>query len=176
AQRDIDDRDIDQRHQRRRHHGDRDRGLGALNRGLHVVAAQRVWITTSTLMPGKRTWPCRSSILIFTGTRCVTLMKLPVAFSGGSSETRAPVPAATLSTWPSSLPENVSISTSAGCPGAISASWVSLKLATTQMSLRSTIAMSARSGDTSWPGSTVRLLTVPGISEPTMVYVSSTRR
>ena len=37
---------------------------------------------------------------IFTGTRCTTFTQLPVAFSGGSRENRAPVPALMESTLP----------------------------------------------------------------------------
>ena len=40
---------------------------------------------------------------IFTGTRCTTFTKLPDALSGGSSEKRAPVAGARLSTWPWNL-------------------------------------------------------------------------
>ena len=41
-----------------------------------------------------------SRITIFTGTRCTTFTKLPLAFSGGSRLNRAPVAAAMLSTVP----------------------------------------------------------------------------
>ena len=40
---------------------------------------------------------------IFTGTRCTTLVKLPVALSGGSSANVLPVPGDQLSTWPGEL-------------------------------------------------------------------------
>ena len=44
-----------------------------------------------------------SSSTIFTGTRCTTFTKLPVAFSGGSRANAEPVPRWRLSTWPISL-------------------------------------------------------------------------
>jgi len=37
---------------------------------------------------------------IFTGTRCTTLTKLPLAFSGGSRLKAVPLPAWIESTWP----------------------------------------------------------------------------
>ena len=40
------------------------------------------------------------SSTIFTGTRCTTLVKLPVALSGGSRAKVLPVPGDQLSTWP----------------------------------------------------------------------------
>src|SRR2546427_793308 len=62
-----------------------------------------------TLLPSSR---------IFTGTRCTTFTQLPVAFSGGSSEKREPVPALIESTLPSkTTPGNVSTRTAAFGPG-----------------------------------------------------------
>ena len=51
-------------------------------------------------MPGRSrcSGSCPGSSTIFTGTRCTTFTKLPVAFSGGSRLNRAPVAAAMLST------------------------------------------------------------------------------
>src|ERR1039458_9159403 len=40
-------------------------------------------MVASTFMPGRRTRPLAWSIRIFTGMRCTTFTKLPVAFSGG---------------------------------------------------------------------------------------------
>ena len=54
-------------------------------------------------MPGRSVWvlpTCLASSRIFTGTRWTTLTQLPVAFSGGRSEKRAPVPALIESTTP----------------------------------------------------------------------------
>ena len=42
-----------------------------------------VKMVASTFMPGRSTRPLVWSIRIFTGMRCTTLTKLPVAFSGG---------------------------------------------------------------------------------------------
>src|SRR3546814_8502541 len=41
-----------------------------------------------------------SSNAIRTGTRCVTLTQLPVAFCAGSTENSLPVPEPIVSTWP----------------------------------------------------------------------------
>ena len=56
----------------------------------------------STDRPGRRRGSSGSSpaSLIRTGTRCTTLVKLPVAFSGGSSANCAPVRGYKLSTGP----------------------------------------------------------------------------
>lgn len=54
-------------------------------------------------MPGRSVWVLPTSLAssrIFTGTRWTTLTQLPVAFSGGRSEKRAPVPALIESTTP----------------------------------------------------------------------------
>ena len=55
-----------------------------------------------TDMPGRSrcSGSCPGSSTILTGTRCTTLTKLPVAFSGGSRLKRAPVAPAMLSTLP----------------------------------------------------------------------------
>ena len=59
-------------------------------------------IVASTDMPGRTSGPSDGfwSSTIFTGTRCTTLVKLPVALSGGSSAKVLPVPGDQLSTWP----------------------------------------------------------------------------
>jgi hypothetical protein len=55
-----------------------------------------------------------ASSRIFTGTRCTTLTQLPVAFSGGSSEKREPVPALIEFTVPTNTdPGKLSTRTSA---------------------------------------------------------------
>ena len=67
-----------------------------------------------------------------TGSRCTTLVKLPLALSGGSSEKRAPVPAWIDSTVPlSGSPPKPSTFTFTVRPGWMCSSWVSLKFATT---------------------------------------------
>ena len=66
-----------------------------------------------------------------TGMRCTTLVKLPVAFSGGSSENTAPEAGASDDTVPSkSWPSVASTETRTFSPGTSLASCVSLKLAT----------------------------------------------
>ena len=67
-----------------------------------------------------------------TATRWTTLVKLPVALSGGSSENCDPEAGEIDDTTPSTtLPPSASIATSTFCPGLMSASCVSLKLAST---------------------------------------------
>ena len=54
-----------------------------------------------------------------TGTRCTILVKLPVAFSGGSTLNCAPVAGARLATWPwNASPGSTSASIVTGMPGA----------------------------------------------------------
>src|SRR5882724_12127523 len=88
-------------------------------------------MTTYADMPARSVCGLPNSLgfrRIFTGTRWTTFTQLLVAFSGGSSEKRAPVPAASESTVPwKTWPGNVSISTVAGIPGRTRESWVSLK-------------------------------------------------
>ncbi len=67
-----------------------------------------------------------------TGSRCTILVKLPVAFSGGSKLNSEPLAGAKLSTLPSMrLPENASTAIVTFCPARIRSSCVSVKLATT---------------------------------------------
>ncbi len=67
------------------------------------------------------------SRMIFTGMRCTTLVKLPVALSGGSKANSCPLAGASKSTRPlRTLPGNMSTSISAAWPGRTSASCVSL--------------------------------------------------
>src|ERR1700722_5416624 len=78
-----------------------------------------VSIRASADIPGRTSVPsagCGSST-IFTGMRCTTLVKLPVALSGGSSANVLPVPGDQLSTCPvSTSPGNASTVTCAGSP------------------------------------------------------------
>ncbi len=55
-----------------------------------------------TDMPGRRSpdVALSPSSTILTGMRCTTLVKLPVALSGGSSANSWPLAGARLSTWP----------------------------------------------------------------------------
>ena len=67
------------------------------------------------------------SISILTGMRWTTLVKLPVALSGGSSANSWPLAGARLSTWPcTTAPGKVSISIVTAWPGCTSVSCVSL--------------------------------------------------
>src|SRR5919204_391688 len=76
---------------------------------FYEVDGLRVWepvaISTSTDMPGRSRWlvSLGCSTAIFTGTRWTTLVKFPVALSGGSSAKRAPVAGLRLSTRPENL-------------------------------------------------------------------------
>ena len=85
-------------------------------------------------MPGRSSTaaPLSASSAIFTGMRCTTLVKLPVALSGGSSANSWPLAGAMLSTWPcTSWPGNMSTAISTAWPSRTSVSCVSLKFATT---------------------------------------------
>src|SRR4029453_9579713 len=80
---------------------------GARRGDLGFIATSSPWahftLTTGTTdMPGLSRWAREgdASKTIFTGMRCTTLTKLPVAFSGGNKLKRAPVPACMLSTCP----------------------------------------------------------------------------
>src|SRR4051812_27995723 len=167
VERDVDDRDVDHRHQRGRHDDGRDaelrpRDLIAVHGASSLSAHCRVDTVTVALKPGRSSVPGCGSSRTSTGTRCTTLVKLPDALSGGSSEKREPVPPARLSTWPVSfLPERESTVTVAGSPARIPAIWSSLKLATTQVSSSATTASSGRSGEASCPTSTLRRDTTP---------------
>ena len=84
-----------------------------------------------------------SSNRMRTGTRCTILVKLPVAFSGGSTLNCAPVAGARLATCPRNIwPGSTSASMEAGNPGRICASWLSLKLASTHRPCAGTSEMS----------------------------------
>jgi hypothetical protein len=77
---------------------------------------------TCRAAPARRARDSLSSA-IFTGTRCTTLVKLPVALSGGSSAKVLPVPGDQLSTWPvSTRSGNASTVTRAAGRGAHSSS------------------------------------------------------
>ena len=71
---------------------------GALRDG----GAHRRYTVAVTDMPGRSTAPASAppSRTIFTGTRCTTLTKLPLALSAGSRLNVAPVAPAIDSTWP----------------------------------------------------------------------------
>ena len=79
-----------------------------------------------------------------TGTRCTILVKLPVAFSGGSTLNTAPVAGARLATWPCErfARQHIGLRSSPACPARMRASWLSLKLASTQSPCAGTSEMS----------------------------------
>ena len=88
---------------------------------LRRVAGSRVWTVATTERPGpQRDLPSarlRGSAMR-TATRCTTLVKLPVALSGGSSENCAPEAGETDDTTPSTtLPSSASTATSTFWPG-----------------------------------------------------------
>ena len=94
-----------------------------------VGAFMSVRIVAITDMPGRSLptsgWPGSSTIL--TGMRCTTLVKLPVALSGGSRLNCEPLAGAMLSTWPQTVtPGKVSTVMLARWPIATRVSWVSL--------------------------------------------------
>src|SRR4029077_3242770 len=110
------------------------RGGGRAGHGA-LSGADRVSTLTVVDRPGRSAWSIASpgSSSMRTGTRCTILVKFPVAFSGGMTLKTAPVPGATLTTWPwKTWPGSASAVTVADCPDSIRASWSSLKLASTQ--------------------------------------------
>src|SRR6266498_1214857 len=127
------------------------------------MPARSVW--------GLLNWP--GSSRIFTGRRWTTLTQLPVAFSGGKREKRAPVPAESESTLPRNTRSvKVSTQTLAGMPGRMRASCVSLKFARTQTSCSGTMARRGCPIWATWPSSTVRRETTPSTRARTSVYCS----
>src|SRR5439155_331325 len=99
---------------------------------------------------------------IFTGTRWTTFTQLPVAFSGGSREKRAPVPAATELTTPVKVfSGNPSTRISARWPARMRASCVSFRFASTHTSWSGTIASRGWPICTICPTSTERFETLP---------------
>src|SRR5262249_49949794 len=87
---------------------------------VSALAAARPGSTVATTdMPGRTRTPSAGlwSRTILTGTRCTTLVKLPVALSGGSRAKVLPVPGDQLSTCPvSARSGNASTVTVAGLP------------------------------------------------------------
>src|SRR5213594_543865 len=147
--------------------------------GLRQVppgCVHRTRIVTMTDIPARSVCGLpnsRESRRIFTGTRWTTLTQFPVAFSGGSSENRAPVPAESELTMPVKARSGTpSTQTSARMPGRILATWVSLKFASTQTSWSGTIARSGWPIWTTCPTSTERFETTPSIGVRTSVYWS----
>src|SRR5262249_40924485 len=92
-------------------------------------ASLAIWMRVTTDIPGRSCAikGCPGSNSIRTGTRCTTLVKLPVALSGGSKANVDPLAGETRSTWPRRVTSgNVSTVTATGWPGATCVSWVSL--------------------------------------------------
>src|SRR5262249_30176003 len=115
---------------RRRLRDQRRAGGRRSDRGRHwPVASMSVWIVAITDMPG-RSLPasgCPGSSRILTGMRWTTLVKLPVALSGGSNVNCEPLAGATLSTRPQIVtPGKLSTVILARWPTATRVSWVSL--------------------------------------------------
>ena len=97
-------------------------------------SGSRVWTVATTERPGRSGVALRTSSgkVTRTATRCTTLVKLPVALSGGRSENCAPEAGEIDETTPwIVLPPSASMATSTFCPGLMPSSWVSLKLAST---------------------------------------------
>src|SRR2546427_7866867 len=112
--------------------------------GGHGIAYFVVMVTF-TLIPGRS--GCAASFFpssrIRTGIRCTTLVKFPVALSGGSSENFAPVAGERLSTCPLKCrPGYASTVKSARSPGLTSAVCVSFRFAVTHTSPNGTRLMS----------------------------------
>src|SRR5207249_11167961 len=141
----------------RERHRDRDDVLVLVAIGVDAERRQGggshylVVIVTTTLIPGRNGWAESFFVSgrIRTGTRCTTLVKLPVALSGGSSENLAPVAGDRLSTCPFACrPGYASTVKSTASPGVTFAVWVSFRFAGTHTSPSGTSPMSA------WPGCT----------------------
>ncbi len=96
-----------------------------------------------------------------TGTRCTTLIQLPLAFCAGSSEKALPVPAARPTTlpWKVTAPPYMSASIFTGWPTRMSRSSDSLKLASTQSWSSGTTDSSGAPGAMRLPTCTLRLAT-----------------
>ncbi len=100
----------------------------------------------------------------------MTFVKLPVAFSGGSRLKTEPVAGARLSTVPSKeRPGNRVDRELEVWPGRISASWVSLKLASTWTPRAAPVRRGAGRRATHEPSSTARLPTMPSAGARTTV-------
>src|SRR5579885_3209437 len=126
-----------------------------------------VLTVTTTDMPGtirfSKPFVLGRSKRIFTGTRWTILVKLPVALSDGKRAKVEPEPGDRLSTVPANLwCGKESTFNSAGCPGRMCSSCVSLKLATTQASSDTTV-INGCPGCTRCPTSTDFLPTRPEV-------------
>jgi len=116
---------------------------------LQSLLTQPVFTCATADIPGRsgRMSPHDLSIAIFTGTRCTTFVKLPVALSGGRSENREPVAPLMLWTCPViSHPEYASTAICTDCPTFIFETWVSLKFAVTHVPESATMDMSCCAG------------------------------
>ena len=71
-----------------------------MNSGQSAHPAYFVNTRTSADSPAIMSRAGFSSKAMRTGTRCVTLTQLPVAFWAGRTENSLPVPAPIVSTWP----------------------------------------------------------------------------
>src|SRR5205814_3299715 len=100
VQRDVHDGDVQERHQPRQHRARGDEPLAPAEDGSLGAHHSLIRTVTSALIPGRSATPGGPSRRMSTGMRCTTFTKFPVALSGGRSAKRAPVPLATLSTWP----------------------------------------------------------------------------
>src|SRR5262249_47212603 len=89
------------RHRRRGGLRDSDWGYGNGRRGHHSSHQRRVRTVTTAESPGRNSdASCEFSSTILTGTLCVTLVKFPVALSGGSNANCEPLAGAISSTLP----------------------------------------------------------------------------
>jgi len=129
---------------------------GALAAAAGSRGPLRSTVDTSTRIdrPTCNGWAARScgSMSIRTGSRCTTLIQLPVAFCAGSSANDAPVPALKPTTVPryfTEPPYRSAISV-AGCPMRIFAICSSLKLASTQTFSSGITASSGVPASTRW--------------------------
>ena len=104
---------------------------------------------------------CFGSSAMRTGTRCTTLIQLPVAFCAGSKANAAPVPTprpATVPSYSTFLPYTSAVNFT-GWPKRMLRNWTSLKLASTQTWFSGTIDIIGVPGATRWPNCTVRRAT-----------------
>src|SRR5215470_109666 len=102
--------------------------------------------------------------------RCTTFTKLPVAFSGGSKLSTAPVAPAIESTCPLNVLPYVSTFTSAFCPGFLFFNCVSLKFAVTQTLCSGTTTSNPCPCCTTCPISTCLCVTTPSTGAVIVAY------
>ena len=138
----------------------------APNRPSRCASGPRVSTSAVTDRPARSQPACAASAgssTSLTGTRCTTLVKLPVAFSGGSRLNSAPVAGARLSTRPSTAASGSMSGTSRTfMPGAHAAKLGLLEVGDDiEFVAQRCDRDELRAGVTCWPSSAARLPAMP---------------